>query len=384
MKVDRVFVLITSSFPIRNDGSEAAGSFVADLAEELAKQVNVRVVAPGPVTARELWSHQIEIFRYTAPAKPLSTLKLWRPSDFLAIVCVLRTGMAAARAAVSDDATDVLALWGLPCGEWARLATRRRGVGYSVWLLGSDIWSLGRVPVLRNMLARVMRQARHVFADGYKLASDAQLIGNVPVGFLPSTRKIDMVDPLPPRSQSPYRLLFLGRWHPNKGIDLLLDALGILTADDWCRIECVEIQGGGPLESLVRERVAALQRHGCPVKLGGFLAKPAAEDAIARADWVLIPSRIESIPLIFSDAMKLSRPVIVTPVGDLPQLLETYEVGVLADAVGAVAIAKALKFAIRHDAVSYSTAIRNAAAAFSTSAIAECLLQTSGWAGQYE
>lgn len=376
MRADRVFVLITSSFPIRNDGSEAAGSFVADLAEELATHVNVRVVAPGQLAAREQWSHRVEIIRYAAPAKPLSTLKPWRFSDLFAILHVLRAGMAAARAAVADDATDVLALWGLPCGEWARRATRGRGVGYSVWMLGSDIWSLGRVPVLRNMLARVMRQARHAFADGYKLAEDAQRIGDVPVVFLPSTRKIDLVDPPPPRTQSPYRLLFLGRWHPNKGVDLLLDALGLLSADDWCRIECVEIQGGGPLEPLVRRQVAALHQHGHPVELGGFLAKSAAEDAIARADWVLIPSRIESIPLIFSDAMKLARPVIATPVGDLPQLLETYECGVLADEVSAVAIAKALKLAIRHDAVNYSAAIRDAAEAFLIPAIAERLLQT--------
>lgn len=47
MSAPRALVLIATSFPILGDGSEAAGSFVSDLAEELAKHPPVRVVAPG-------------------------------------------------------------------------------------------------------------------------------------------------------------------------------------------------------------------------------------------------------------------------------------------------------------------------------------------------
>lgn len=370
----RVFVLITTSFPIRNDGSEAAGSFVADLVVALAKHVCVRVVAPGTCALREPWGDRVEVIRYAAPSVPLSTLKPWRFRDLLAILRVWRAGMAATRTAVTDDVSDVLALWGLPCGEWARRATRGRGVGYSVWMLGSDVWSLGRIPVLRSMLARVMRHARHSFADGYKLAEDAQRIGGVSVGFLASTRKIDLVDPPQPRTQPPYRLLFLGRWHPNKGIDLLLDALGLLSVDDWRRIECIEIQGGGPLESLVRERVTTLRGQGRPIELGGFLAKPAAEAAIVRADWVLIPSRIESIPVVFSDAMKLGRPVIATPVGDLPRLLVKHQCGVLSAMVDSKSFAVALRVALGKSPLDYLNGVRSVAPMFSIQAVVDQLL----------
>lgn len=378
MEADCVFVVVTSSFPVRGDGSEAAGSFVADLVEELAMHFSVRVVAPGSAAAREQWSNQVEIFRYAAPPKPLSTLKPWRLADLRWIARVLHGGMTTTREAISDETMHVLALWGLPCGEWVRRAARERGIGYSVWMLGSDVWSLGRVPVLRSALARVMRQAEHAYADGYQLAKSAEHIGKVPVAFLPSTRKISVTDSLPRRTEPPYRLLFLGRWHPNKGVDLLLDALALLESSDWSFIQCVEIQGGGPLEAQVREKVAALQVAGHPVVAGGFLAKADAEAAITRADWLLIPSRIESIPLVFSDAMKLGRPVVATPVGDLPQLLETYQCGVLADAVGAAEIASALKWATRVNTVDYSASVVCAAAAFSVPVIVERLLQASG------
>ncbi|MEO6968469.1 MAG: glycosyltransferase [Rhodanobacteraceae bacterium] len=340
-----VLVVVTSSFPIRGDGSEAAGSFVADLVEELAKHADVRVVAPGTRADREQWANGVEVIRYAAPSRPLSTLKPWRPADLRWIARVLRGGLAATRIAAAQDTRHVLALWGLPCGEWARRVALESDMEYSVWMLGSDVWSLGRMPVLRAMLARVIRQAKHAYADGHQLADEARRIGGVPVEFLPSTRRIDLVDPPPPRVQPPYRLLFLGRWHRNKGVDLLLDALALLSEDDWKRIECVEIHGGGPLESLVRERVSALQAQGRPVILGGFLGKREAEAAIVRADWVLIPSRIESIPIIFSDAMKLGRPVIATPVGDLRHLLDS-ACGILCNAVDASAITEALEAAI--------------------------------------
>lgn len=371
----RPLVLVTTSFPIESDGSEAAGSFVADLVAELAKDIDIRVVAPGKRTLRERWSENVEVFRFAAPPRPLSTLKPWRPSDLRWMVRVLREGAAATRAA-AEGASHLFALWGLPCGEWARHAARANGIGYSVWVLGSDVWSLGRVPVLRGMLARVIRRASHAYADGYRLAEDAQRIAGVPVAFLPSTRRIDLVDPAPPRKRPPYRLLFLGRWHPNKGVDLLLNALSQLGDSDWHNIERVEIQGGGPLEPLVHEGAAALRAAGRPVQAGQFLAKSDAEAAIARADWVLIPSRIESIPVVFSDAMKLGRPVIATQVGDLPRLVKHDPAcGVLAESVSAPAIADALRTAVAGDSTRYSVGVRKQAAEFALPAITQRLLR---------
>jgi glycosyltransferase involved in cell wall biosynthesis len=358
-----------------NDGSEAAGSFVSDFAEELGKLAPVRVVAPGNASHRETWTTHVDVFRYAAPAKPLSTLKPWRPREMLAIARVLRAGHRATRMAVEAGPTaHVLALWALPSGAWVRRIVRRHGIGYSVWMLGSDVWLLGRIPVLRGMLARVICGASHAWADGYKLAADAQRIAGVPVGFLPSTRRIGLIDPGPPRERSPYRLLFLGRWHLNKGVDLLLDALAMLDEDDWSRIEKVEIQGGGPLESLVCERVAALHAVGRPIELGGFLAKHEAEAAIARSDWVLIPSRIESIPVVFSDAMKLGRPVIAMPVGDLPVLLRQGDCGVAAASVDAPALCRALQTALSGSPRAFAGGAAAQAARFDLGVIAHDFL----------
>jgi glycosyltransferase involved in cell wall biosynthesis len=338
-------VLVTTSYPISGDGSEAAGAFVRDLAEELGQQMPVRVVAPGPTDAVEPECAAVTVHRYAAPERPLSTLRPWHPTEARAIARVMASGLAATRQAVASKPTRrIVALWALPSGHWARRVAREQGLPYDVWTLGSDIWSLGRIPIVRQWLRRVLRDADRCFSDGIRLAEDTRAIAGRPVEFLPSTRRITRRREQPSRDRPPYRLLFLGRWHPNKGIDLLLDALAMLGEEDWSRIESVTIHGGGPMESLVRERVAALMAAGRPVRLGGYLDKSAAEQAICEADWLLIPSRIESIPVVFSDAMKLGCPVIAMPVGDLPRLCQE-GAGIVADAVDATTYGDAIRTA---------------------------------------
>lgn len=373
-------VLVTTSFPIRGDGSEAAGSFVSDFAEELARHVPVRVVAPGPESIRERWGAGVDVFRYASPEKPLSTLKPWKPGDLLQIVRVLRAGSVATRRAVAAGPTShILALWILPSGYWARSAARAHNLPYSVWALGSDIWSLGRVPGIRSVLRHVIRGATNRYADGLELGDDAMSISARPFAFLPSTRRLEGHRVQPLASSPPYRLLFLGRWHTNKGVDLLLDALALLDPNDWERIASVEICGGGPLESLVKAGVDTLRGSGRPVELRGYLDKAAAEDAILRADYLLIPSRIESIPVVFSDAMKLDCPVVSMPTGDL-QALVTNEphCGIVAKEISAPAFATALSNALSQAPALFSAGTRARAAQFDLGSAAQSVLAGMG------
>lgn len=348
VSTEPALVVVTSSFPIRGDGSEAAGAFVADVVEELGKSVPVRVVAPGHTFGHEAWCEGVEVFRYACPDQPLSTLRAWNPLEAWRILQVMLAGHAATEAAIAcGPVRHILALWALPCGDWARRSARRHNVSYSVWTLGSDIWTLGRIPIVRMHLRRILRDSDRCWSDGLKLADDTREIAGREVEFLPSTRRIRGIRTIPLKIEPPYRLLFLGRWHTNKGVDLLLDALKLLNESDWQRIEAVEICGGGPLESIVRTGVEEMCAAGRPVELRGFLDRAAAEEAFLRADWLLIPSRIESIPVVFSDAMKLGCPVVVMPVGDLPRLVERDPVcGLVAEAVSAEQFAVALSRAL--------------------------------------
>ncbi|KWS06714.1 Glycosyl transferase, group 1 [Lysobacter capsici AZ78] len=149
---------------------------------------------------------------------------------------------------------------------------------------------------------------------------------------------------------------------------MLIDALALLDDKDWRGIAEVHVAGGGPLEDVVRKGVATLQAAGRPVRLSGYLDRDQASQAFAQADRLLLPSRVESIPVVFSDAMKFSLPVVSMPVGDLPALIGS-GTGWLAQRVDADAFAAAIRVSLasEHD----DAAIRNMSERFAIEKIAE-------------
>ncbi|MCA9972963.1 MAG: glycosyltransferase, partial [Anaerolineales bacterium] len=240
----------------------------------------------------------------------------------------------------------------------------RARIPHGIWALGSDIWSLGGVPLVRGVLRDVLRSAAWRFADGYQLAADVSALSGLDCAFLPSTRVL----PLPGEKQlagaPPYKLAFLGRWHPHKGVDLLLESLQLLEDADWQRIAAVQICGGGPLEPLVQAQGAALGGNGRPVTIRGYLNRAEAAELLTWADYLLLPSRIESIPVIFSDAMQARCPVVAMPVGDLPRLMESDDAGILVQHVTAEALATGIRRALAAAPVQFEPGLRRLRAQF--------------------
>jgi len=313
-------LIVSTSFPFTRDGSEAAGAFVADFVEELSKYAPTRVVGPGPTESVE--AGDIPVWRFAAGNKPLSLLSPANPLHWMAILKTIRSLRRQVSAACADHRVKhIFALWALPSGWAARAVAKEHDIDYSIWALGSDIWSLGRLPIVRDLLRQVGKDASNAFADGIQLAKDAEALCGRTFEFLPSTRKLSGIRTRPVATKPPYRLLFLGRWHPNKGIDLLLEALNLLKDEDWRMIEEVHIAGGGPLEKLVHGGITHLKQAGRPVRLSGYLSKHEAELALGETDRLLIPSRVESIPVVFSDAITFKLSIISTPVGDIPLLI---------------------------------------------------------------
>jgi glycosyltransferase involved in cell wall biosynthesis len=362
--------VVTTSFPDATPGSEAAGGFVADFVARLADHVEVTVVAAASSDDRAC-EGSVDVRRFAVPRLPLSLLRPLDPRDWSAIIGTIQRGNRAVQELVTERRPDhILALWALPSGYWADGATRRAGIPYSIWALGSDIWGLGSVPVVRGVLRRVLQGASHCFADGLQLAQDVESISGRGCNFMASSRQLQ--DPGAGRAatSAPYRLAFLGRWHPNKGIDLLLDALESLDDADWQRIESLRICGGGPLQDEVLQRAARLASAGKPVETGGYLDRDAASELISWADYLLLPSRIESIPVIFSDTVQLGTPLIATPVGDLPRLFDQHRVGVLADDASAAGIASALRTALAGNAQDFTGSLASVAAKFDVAQVA--------------
>lgn len=344
----RHIALVTTSYPDGAPGSEAAGAFVKDFAWELSTKVRVTVIAAGSVNELSTTGN-LSVRRFIAPRLPLSLLNPLRPTDWIAIFLTLRRGGEALETLVKEDRPDhIFALWALPSGHWAYSISKKYQIPFSIWALGSDIWNLSKIPIARARLRTVLNNADKRFADGYQLGLEVEKLGGKECHFLPSTRQMDAIGARQLSATPPYKLAFLGRWHSNKGVDLLLDALSLLSEADWKKIDEVRIFGGGPLSKVVGSKIATLQANGKPMVLGGYLDKAEAAKLINWADYLLLPSRIESIPVIFSDAAKLGTPIVSTPVGDLPRLYEMYGFGTIASKATASEFSNAIKTALDH------------------------------------
>jgi glycosyltransferase involved in cell wall biosynthesis len=117
---------------------------------------------------------------------------------------------------------------------------------------------------------------------------------------------------------------FVGRLDCAKGPDLLVDAAAILRDNDFpCRFFLV---GDGPerkhLEQRIRER--SLDRR---VVLAGLHEDPAA--VMPAFDAAVVPSRREAFGIAALELMRMKVPVIVSPVGGLPELIRQGQTGIV-------------------------------------------------------
>lgn len=132
------------------------------------------------------------------------------------------------------------------------------------------------------------------------------------------------------------RLVAIGRLAPQKGFDLLLDAIAILPRGS-CELAIV---GEGPLHGRLASRIAELGLHD-QVRLAGFMPNPHA--LVKRADALVLSSRYEGLPNVVLEALANGTPVIATPcTGGLAEIARRAGGVTLAKAVSAQSLAAAI------------------------------------------
>ena len=133
-------------------------------------------------------------------------------------------------------------------------------------------------------------------------------------------------------------LLFLGDINRSKGVFDLVQAFGRVSAQfPGLKLMC---GGVGALEEL-RQLCAELElgdRVLCP----GWLQTERARSALAGATIFVLPSHAEALPMALLEAMSWGLPVVTTPVGGIPQVIENEVNGLLARPGDVEAIAAAI------------------------------------------
>ena len=187
-----------------------------------------------------------------------------------------------------------------------------------------DRWRAGLYNRADQLL---MRKPSHVCAVAESVAHIVRRAGRCgPISIVPNAIEAATAPPeLDERSElrrsfglapNEFVLACLGRLSREKGVDVLLSAARQFVAEN--PETRILIAGDGPEGPLLRREGAkpALAAH---VRFLGMIAR--AQDLMAAADLVVLPSRSEGLPNVVLESYEVGTPVVATNVGAVGQII---------------------------------------------------------------
>jgi len=344
--------IITSSYPRFKKDSTDAGVFVKEFALLLKKEnYDVFVLAPfrdGSVNDDD--RIHVHFFPWFGGELGFSAHNPKNPIHFSKLLILFVSGIISTLIFVKRNKIDsCLAMWAVPAGFFAYLANIFFKTPYFVWSLGSDIWKIQDYPAGKFIIKKVLKNARKLYANGFPLVKNIEKISKRKCEFLPASRVLDTT----PKEISykkfdskKINFMFLGRYHENKGIDLLTEAVNLLKNREKEQL-LVHVFGGGPMEKKIRLMVKEYNLESS-FFINGYLSADQVYSYMSKSDFIVIPSRIEGIPVVLSDCLQSKKPLVLTNVGDMGRLASQYNIGFVQEP-NAKSISDGLRQAIKSD-----------------------------------
>lgn len=341
--------ILTSSYPVAKDITiGGVASFERDIALELVENGNeIHIIAPAQ-PGEDFNDPTISIHRFSwlgcKQGRELSSLKLSKLIDLLAIISIIINGQFALINLHRKKKIDICySMWAVPAGFWAMFFKSIKKVPYVVWTLGSDIWDYGRKKSTKWIIKRILKNADKLYSDGYSLARETSALGGQFCDFLPSTRDLKNISPNTnffKYNKEKKNYLFVGRYHKNKGPDILIRSISKLSKEVKRKTNFYFF-GGGDMEHDLRGLKRKLKLNN--IFINGFVGPEEIVYLLDNADFLIIPSREDSIPVILSDATQFHLPIIATDVGDTGSLVREFNIGSVVESENADQLASAIE-----------------------------------------
>jgi glycosyltransferase involved in cell wall biosynthesis len=181
--------------------------------------------------------------------------------------------------------------------------------------------------VARTVSRLVYQRVAHVVAVSSAIRNTLVGAYGVPAGrvdmLLPATTT-PAAAPRRPAGARAGAVGVVGRLVPEKGVDVFLQAVSLVTSViPSARFVVI---GDGPLRAPLEDRAEALGLAGA-VTFTGFRSD--APHLIAGLDVLVVPSRSDGSPLVVCEAMAAGVPVVASRVGGLPDLVTHGDSGLL-------------------------------------------------------
>ena len=311
--------IITHNFPSSESDRQNAGIFVYDLAKELNKKAEVLVFSPGPSDiVKKISSIKTYFFKFE---KKLGSLKVSNPKDLLSFANFFFKGNQSFVSFLDKnrDLDFIISMWAFPSGFFAYKALRKYGIPYSIYCLGSDIYIYSKKPILKNEITKYLKSAKFLTADSPDLANETKELSGKETIFLPSSSALN-IEKSSAKKNSKTVFTFLGRLEKVKGIDILIETFTELKNEKYQ----LNIIGDGSLTKWIKQQTG----NNPNIRILGNISNHKKISSILNnSDWLIIPSRSDSIPLVFSESMKHNLPVITSDLPDLKYLVNKFKIG---------------------------------------------------------
>jgi glycosyltransferase involved in cell wall biosynthesis len=351
----RKVLVLTSHHPSRRRPLQAVYGYYTYRA--LSRYCALRCLAPWPwwsrldrprdlvAPPRERWG-ELEI-----EYPPWWSIPAATPLHAVAMGASLARRVAAIRREFAFEA--ILTAWAYPDAVAAAGIAARERVPLIATVLGSDINELPSRPGLGFQIRRGLARADRVVAVSEALAEQVARLGvrrdrivvqhNGVDGevFTPGDRHAARISL---GLAAERRLVgYVGRLSHEKGVDVLVDAMGALSRRDE-RVD-LAIVGSGPADPALRAKACALGL-GARLRFLGHRGHDELPRWLRAFDVLCLPSRREGCPNVVLEALASGTPVVASAVGGVPELLRK-DNGILVAAARPDELAEALEDALR-------------------------------------
>ncbi|MHC1698701.1 MAG: glycosyltransferase family 4 protein [Geobacteraceae bacterium] len=172
--------------------------------------------------------------------------------------------------------------------------------------------------LVKNLFSHVVSPS----AFALEIHRASGLFTGAPCSVLPLGSTFPIREMSSPKGKKILTMLYIGGLSSLKGVDILLDAFGVLRRDDIR----LKIAGSGDLA----ERCRALSLHDKRVSFHGFVTGDEKEQLFAESDCLILPSVwYDNSPVVIYESFSWGMPVIASQIGGIPELVSDGHNGLL-------------------------------------------------------